>query len=212
MADNLTPFDPSNAQGVASAPKPGLRGFLNSKPGKLIVGGAALVLVIGVLAVIALGFLGSSGGNDVATAPSTPSGDASVTKPPTAVVSVTVPDDVELEDVFTYRDVFVPTIVLTSSTTTSTSTSTSNSTSSSSTNTSNSNSNVPADTLVLEDIATEDGNPVAVLSWNGQTYTLEEGESIPDTPWQVLEINSSTVVMLYGDQRITLSVGVGVSK
>ena len=51
-----------------------------------------------------------------------------------------------------------------------------------------------------------------MLSWNGQTYTLAEGESIPNTPWQVLEINSSTVVMLYGDARITLSVGVGISK
>ncbi len=205
MADNLTPFDP--ASGSAAPSQGGIRGFLNSKSGKIIVGVAAVVLIVGVLAVIGFGFLGSSV-NQQATAPihKNPGG-ATVTKP-TPVIDVKVRDEVELDDVFTYRDVFVPTVVMTSSTTTSTSTA-----NSTTTNTTTSNStNTPANTLVLEDIATENGEPVAVLSWNGQTYTLAEGESIPNTPWQVLTINSSTVVMLYGDARITLSVGVGISK
>jgi type IV pilus biogenesis protein PilP len=206
MADNLTPFDPS---GAPAAPQPGIRGFLNSKAGKIIVGVAAVVVVVGILGVIGAAFLGSGSSEDVAT-PSGSTGGATVTKPVTPAIDTKVlPSDVDLDDVFTYRDVFVPTVVLVSTTTTSTSTSTSNSTT---TSTSTSNSSVPADTLVLEDIATEDGKPVAILSWNGETYTLSEGESIPNTPWQVLEINSSTVVMLYGDQRITLSVGVGISK
>ncbi len=206
MADNLTPFDSS---GAPAAPQSGLRGFLNSKPGKIIVGVAAVVIVVGVLGVIGTTFLGSGSSEDLAT-PTGTTGDSTVTKPVTPAIDAKVlPKEVELDDVFTYRDVFVPTVVLVSTTTTSTSTSNSTTTSTSTTNQSTS---VPADTLVLEDIATEDGQPVAILSWNGETYTLSEGESIPDTPWQVLEINSSTVVMLYGDQRITLSVGVGISK
>jgi type IV pilus biogenesis protein PilP len=211
MADNLTPFDPSAAAGPPDVAKPGLRGFMSSKSGKLIIGVAAVVVVAGVLAVIGLGFMGSGGSDDLATQPMSGSGGASVTKPAVAIVATSVPDAVQLDDVFTYRDVFVPTVVLVSSTTTGTST-TSTSNSSSGSSATNSNENVPEDTLVLEDITTEDGEPVAVLTWNGSTYTLQEGESIPNTPWKVLEINSSTVVMLYGDQRITLSVGVGVTK
>ncbi len=204
MADNLTPFDTS---GAPAAPKPGIRGFLNSKAGKIIVGVAGVIVVVGILGIIGAAFLGSGTSQDVATPTDSASGGATVTKPVTPVSEVKVPDDVELDDVFTYRDVFVPTVVLVSTTTTST---TSNSTS---TNTSTTNqTTTPENTLVLEDIATEDGEPVAVLSWNGETYTLAEGESIPNTPWKVLEINSSTVVMLYGDARITLGVGVGISK
>lgn len=206
MADNLTPFDP--ASGSSAPSQAGIRGFLNSKSGKIIVGVAALVLVAGVLGVIGFGFLGSSV-NEQAAVPTHTNTGAAVTKP-APVVDVKVREEVELDDVFTYRDVFVPTVVMVSSTTT-TSTTTANSSTSTTTNTSNT-TNTPANTLVLEDITTENGEQVAVLSWNGQTYTLAEGESIPDTPWQVLTINSSTVVMLYGDARITLSVGVGISK
>jgi type IV pilus biogenesis protein PilP len=207
MADNLTPFDPATAP---AAPQPGIRGFLNSKSGKLIVGIGAVIVVVAVLGAIGMTFFGASGGGDVATTPGTgSSGGATITKPPISVVATQVPEDVELDDVFTYRDVFVPTVVLVSSTTTSTS----NSSTTSTTNTSNTSTTAtPENTLVLEDIATENGEPVAVLSWNGETYTLAEGETIPNTPWKVLEINSSTVVMLYGDARITLSVGVGISK
>jgi type IV pilus biogenesis protein PilP len=207
MADNLTPFDTS---GAPAAPKPGIRGFLNSKAGKIIVGVAAVVVVVGVLGIIGASFLGSDTPPDAATSAGSTSGGAAVTKPVTPVSEVKVPDDVEFDDVFTYRDVFVPTVVLVS--TTSTSTSTSNSSTTNTNTSTTSQTSTPENTLVLEDIATENGEPVAVLSWNGETYTLAEGESIPNTPWEVLEINSSTVVMLYGDARITLSVGVGISK
>ncbi len=63
-------------------------------------------------------------------------------------------------------------------------------------------------------VSTVDGEPVAELVWNGQTYTLSEGESIPNSPWKVLSIDTTngTVVMLYGDSRVTLTVGQGISK
>lgn len=207
MADNMTPFDPSAAQ---AAPQSGIRGFLNSKSGRLILGIGAVVVVVALLGAIGVTFFGSTGsGDEVATTPVSPGG-ATTTKAPISVVATAVPDEVELDDVFTYRDVFVPTVVLVSTTTTSTTTANTSTTNTSTSSTTN--STAPKDTLVLEDIATEDGAPVAVLSWNGSTYTLAEGESIPGTPWQVLQINTSTVVMLYGDASITLSVGVGISK
>ena len=56
------------------------------------------------------------------------------------------------------------------------------------------------------------GEKVATFIWNGQTYVLSEGESIPDSPWKVLEINDDSVVMLFGDTRVTLSTGQGLTK
>ncbi len=212
MADNLTPFDPTAPQ--APAAKPGIRGFLNSRAGKLIVGGAAVVLIVGILGIIGLGFFGATDdGSDVAVTTTAPSGGGTSTQAPTEAVDIKVPEDVEFDDVFTYRDVFVPTVVLTTNPTTTDGTTANSSTGGTTSSTTNTAAQSSADnTLVLQDIATEDGEPVAVLAWNGETYTLAEGESIPDTPWQVLEIRESTVVMLYGDQSITLSVGVGISK
>ena len=51
-----------------------------------------------------------------------------------------------------------------------------------------------------------------MFGWNGTTYTLAEGEQVDDSPWKVLEINSDSVVMLFGDTRITLSTGQGITK
>ncbi len=69
-----------------------------------------------------------------------------------------------------------------------------------------------ADTLYLIAIGTEGDVPYASLVWNSQTFTLNEGDSIPNTPWKVLDIRTSDVVMLYGDQQVVLSVGQGISK
>ena len=74
------------------------------------------MVVLAILGVIGVAFLGSSvlpRGRGYATSPggATPD-EAQVTE----VVAAKVPDDVELDDVFTYRDVFVPTVVLVSTT------------------------------------------------------------------------------------------------
>ncbi len=69
-----------------------------------------------------------------------------------------------------------------------------------------------AGTLYLVSIGTEDGADYASMIWDGKTYKLNEGEAIPGTPWKVLEIRTSDVVMLYGDQQVVLSVGQGISK
>ncbi|MHB1137196.1 MAG: hypothetical protein ACYC1X_10460, partial [Coriobacteriia bacterium] len=66
--------------------------------------------------------------------------------------------------------------------------------------------------LYLDGVETVDGVMKAVLRYNGQTYTLGPGEGIPGTPWEVFSVSSTSVTMLYGDVRVTLAVGQGISK
>ena len=76
----------------------------------------------------------------------------------------------------------------------------------------NGGTSVPANTLLLEDVSEVDGEPVATFTWNGQEYTVGEGDQLGDSPWQVVDISGDTVVMLYGDNRVTLTVGQGITK
>ncbi len=69
---------------------------------------------------------------------------------------------------------------------------------------------LPPDTLFLRDIVSVDGVTAAVLYLDGQTYNLAVGGEISGTPWRVQSISGRTVVMLYGDVQVTLSVGQGV--
>ncbi len=48
--------------------------------------------------------------------------------------------------------------------------------------------------------------------WNGTTYTAGAGEVIGSSPWKVVEVGTDSVVMLYGDTQVTLSLGQGISK
>jgi hypothetical protein len=66
--------------------------------------------------------------------------------------------------------------------------------------------------LYLVDMITEDGILKGVFVLNGERYTLAPGDSIPDTPWQLLRISPTEVTMLYGDQQITLTIGQGYFK
>lgn len=69
-----------------------------------------------------------------------------------------------------------------------------------------------ANTLYLISISTTGDTPSAVMVWDRQQYTLEEGDTIQDSPWRLLEIRTTSVVMLYGDQQVVLSVGQGIQK
>ena len=60
--------------------------------------------------------------------------------------------------------------------------------------------------------ATVDGVKTATFVWNGASYTLAEDGEIPNSPWKVLQINSNSVVMLFGDTQVTLSTGEGLTK
>jgi hypothetical protein len=189
---------------VEATSKTGSASLLSTTTGKLMVGGIAVVAVLGALAAIFMIFVlnpASDDPNDVLVPPvavttGTVSAEASPTRRPA--------DD--FEDTFAFRNPFQPTIKITL---------TPEVTADGGDGTvdgGDSVVDVPEDTLFLSSVSTIDGVDVANLVWNGTTYSLSEGESIPDTPWQVLSISGGTVVMLYGDSRVTLTVGQGISK
>lgn len=108
-------------------------------------------------------------------------------------------------EVFTPRNPFEVIPAPTIGTSTSNSNSSSNSSSNSTTTTS-------ATALTLTDIVTESGVRKAVVKLGGQTYKVAAGETVDTSNWKVVQINTSSVVFLYGDDRITISLGPGTSK
>jgi type IV pilus biogenesis protein PilP len=182
-------------------------GFLSSTRGKVLAIGCAigaLLLVAGVALVIILGSsllsgVTGDGGATGGAAPTPGSVPATGSAPTTGSVPSTaaiqsVPD-IENRDVFTPRDPFdviaAPRIVV---------------------ETASGSTSANDNTLVLSDITTEDGEKRAVLTYNGKQYSLAEGEVVPGSPWKVLKIYTNSVVMLFGDDRVTLSVGQGITK
>ncbi len=201
MVDDLTPQD----QAPTGEPLPELEkkpGFFSTSTGRivLIVGAVLAFLAVAgvVVAVVMTFFLGNA--VEDALVNGTGSGasqDASSTTD--AEASPVEPSDIPLSDIFTFRDIFEPLVKPAPSV----------EASGSSTETSGTATG-EAGTLYLQDIVVEDGVTKAVLLYNGTLYSLPEGGVVTGTPWQVLSIGSSSVVMLYGDSQISLSVGQGV--
>lgn len=190
----------------ASAQKSG--GFLSTTTGKLVIGGVALIAVLvllGVVAFVFFTFFASPPSTTTTTAVTTTkvvkSGSA------TATVAPTNPPEPPLSSTFTFRNIFAPTVKNPGANGTSSSSSSSSSTSSTAAVPS-----LPADTLLLESVQTVDGVKQATFVWNGQRYTVTAGQQVDGSPWKVLSIGSSSCVMLYGDQRVTLSVGQAAGK
>jgi hypothetical protein len=205
----ITGATPSTTGTAAPEEKPGgIRGFFASTLGKVLLAGCAitaLLVIIGTVAMIVLGVgLFSSAQNAAQNAPNatgTPQGvpsstaSGAVAGAPSASSTVsTVPPDVAVvqnRDIFTPRNPFevidVPVIP---------------------TETVDAVSNV----LLLSGIHTDNGSPVAVFQWQGTQYEVGEGETIGTSPWQVIKIYDTNVVLLYGDERVTLQLGQGISK
>jgi len=206
VVDYQNSVDPSAAPGEPDGLATGSSqaGFLNTTTGKLVVGGVALLLVVGAIGAAAYYFvLGGGTSNSVEPAPVVQAG---ATQGSTAATEAPVnPSQRSLASSFTFRNVFAPTVKRTYETTGATD-------GSSETSDTDSGTTVPADTLFLQSIGSEDGEPVAVFIWNNQTYSVAEGEQVGSSPWKVLQINTDSVLMLFGDSQVTLSVGQGVSK
>jgi hypothetical protein len=62
-------------------------------------------------------------------------------------------------------------------------------------------------TLTLRDIVTVDGVRKAVVRLAGVTYTLAAGETVGSSQWSIVEVNTNNIVALYGDVRVTISLG-----
>ena len=191
--------DPSALPAQAGS-KTGFAGFLSTTVGKLVVGGVLVLVIAGILGAIAVFFLFSQAENLV---------EGGITTPPsiqTTSVAEVAPVEREaprLEDTFTFRNIFGPTVkpsVPESDTASGDGAGTPG------------DASIPQDTLFLESVSVIDGDTVATLLWNGTTFVVGEGEDLEGTPWRVLDINGATVTMLYGDTSVTLTVGQALGK
>lgn len=191
---------------------------------KVIAAAAGLIALFALIGIAAYLFMSGAGG--APEKPSEPEVSAGITKTAALSTKPDVPDepplDVPISDVFSFRDIFKPTVKPTKLSTTPTeSTETSgpggttpggNNSSNNSNESSPTKTSVGENTLFLQDIVTEDGQQVAVLILGSTEYRAKEGDRLDDTPWKVLEIDDNSVVMLFGDTQLTLSVGQGLTK
>lgn len=199
MVDDLTPQNaaPTGDPMLDADTKPG---FFKTSAGRIVlIVGAVLgfLAVAGIaVAVVMTFFLGNAMEDALTTGTTT-----TTSQPASGTVEAepVEPDEIPLSDIFTFRDVFEP---LVKPAPVSEETSASGETSGT--------VEGEAGTLYLQNIVVEDGVSKAVLQYNGTIYTLPQGGVIPGTPWQVLSIGSTSVVMLYGDSQISLSVGQGI--
>lgn len=200
----MTPQDPGQPISEIAEEQGAKKGFFATPTGRIVTIVVAVLVFLGIASAVALfafGFFVKNQAEDMLT---------DVVKQASSQVTTGVagsetatggpaiePAAIAPQDIFTFRDIFDPLIkppVEESATETSTIT------------------DPEGDTLYLEDITSEDGAAVAVMLYNGTEYRLKVGGTIPDTPWQVLSIGDTSVVMLYGDSQVTLSIGQGTSK
>lgn len=66
--------------------------------------------------------------------------------------------------------------------------------------------------LLLKNIVTRDGIDFAVISYGGTSYELKAGDQVGSSPYQVQQVGSDNVTLLYGDDQFTLNVGQEVYK
>ncbi len=200
MVDSFN--NPGLAPEAVVQEKPVKTGFLSTTIGKLVVGGIALVVILGIIGFIVAYFFLSASVDDMV-------GGIVVSPPPVAESTVTPdaapvePDVPDLEETFTFRNIFAPTVKVVSS---------SSSTDGTTTDPSTPPSDLPANTLFLMEISVVDGVETARFLWNGTEYLANEGDQLGDTPWSVVSIDATSVTMLYGDTRVVVSLGQGVTK
>jgi hypothetical protein len=174
----------------------------------LIVAGAIVLIALVAFVAYALLLVGSSAvpGTPSATpgTPGTPGSVAPSTSPTAALLPVA---EVDWRDVFTPRNPFKvikPVQIAVPEPEEDTDTGGNNNN-----NGGNDDEEEEDATLTLEDIVTEDDVRKAVVKLDGVTYTLGAGEQVGDSDWSIVEVNEETVVVLYGDVRIELSIGQG---
>ncbi|NTU71091.1 MAG: hypothetical protein HGB10_04650 [Coriobacteriia bacterium] len=198
MADNTNGQPPV---GPDQKPASATSGFLSSTAGKLVVGGVLLFLVLIAVGALAFFFLFGSAAQKVAPSSSTTA--TAPSNPATEGIVPTDPPEQPLDETFTFRNVFAPTVTPAQSSTDADSGSGGSSGDTSPT------ASGATDTLILKSIHTDSGERVATFEWNGAVYECREGDQVAQSPWEVVTIYSDSVVMLYGDSRITLTVGQG---
>ena len=163
MVDNPSGEPPVSASAEPKAASP-IVTFLSSSTGKLVVGGIILFAVLVAVGALAFFFLLSP--SDETTIPPAPAGGSAAA---TETAVATSPPEQMLDETFTFRNVFAPTV---------TPPKTPDEPSADSSSSTSETANVPADTLVLTSISTEDGEPMATFIWNSAQYVVGEGDQV----------------------------------
>lgn len=210
MTDEIT--TPSPAEGATpavpeSAPKK--QGFFSTPVGRIvmIVGAlGALAVIAGiVIAVVMFVLFPKNADLEVRVPegqrqPAAAGTEATSGAAPTQAAAV-----VSNDEVFTFRDIFEPLITAKDAATQEPAPSEDSTTAPDTTE-------YAANTLYLVSVTTTGDQPEARMVWDQQEYTLSEGDLIPNSPWKLLQIRDDSVVMLFGDQQVILTVGQGIQK
>lgn len=199
----VSAVDPEGGPGPAVLQPDKGKGFFSTTLGRAVLiglGVAVILGIVGVVVVLVLGVLSSNPGTVAVTGGSVPG--TSTTGATGAVSNATAPASVlpsepplvpviASRDVFSPRDPFdliTPPVVPTETV------------------------KAEENVLVLKDIVTEDGVRKGVFTYNGVQYVGGPGDVLGTTNWKVLAVSESSVDVLFGDDRVTLSIGQGIQK
>jgi len=221
------------SQGMAPSETPverkaGVRGFLSTTVGKVVIGCLGAAILLGIIAVVVFIALASFGVSLLGqTANQAPTGQGSVIVGTSIVVPgasgsnsatgtasasvIATPNVLSVtdDDVFSPRDPFIP-VVLPSPPPTSTANA-GDSAGELTAGSSNGSITTPGSSaLYLRLIMNTEKGAVAVLDYKGTIYMAAAGDAIPNSPWKVLSVGTKTVTMLYGDERVTIALGEGI--
>lgn len=67
-------------------------------------------------------------------------------------------------------------------------------------------------TLKLESISESEGTRMATVVFGGTRYAVGIGDKIDGSSYQVVDIGADNITVLYGDDRLTLTIGESISK
>jgi hypothetical protein len=126
----------------------------------------------------------------------TPTPDGETTGTPLLESSETITDSYQL---YEFKDPFRPLEA-------------SESTSSASTTGSESQSTSSGEILELKEIFQQEGSYYARIQYGSIEYIVTKDDQIGNSPYKVIEITSSNVTLLYGDDQIVLSIGEQIIK
>ena len=179
MTDYQSNVDPAAAPEAPVAVTEPKVGFLSTSTGKLVIGGVVLLLVIGAIGAAVVYFFigGSPNGSVDQTVKTTPSSGQESATPAQAPIS---PAEASLASTFTFRNIFAPTVKRTYEPSATVDTGSSTDIPGGSTTTTETPS-VPSNTLFLQSIISENGEPKAVFIWNGKNYTVGENQQVDAT-------------------------------
>ena len=66
--------------------------------------------------------------------------------------------------------------------------------------------------LEVQDIYTENGTKYSSVKYGSSVHKVKEGDRVNESPYEVLTIGTDSVVFLYGDQRVQVSIGESILK